>query len=129
MFAAGFHGWNDVVHMARKNMVVTCVDTNADKLWAMAEIYPQGWEFAVDDAWEWAENAIYAERKFDVVSVDPFFGDAAEKAWETLYLWTTLARNLVTLTVKTDTVLNVPDGWEASFFPRSSRAAWLVLQR
>ena len=129
LFSAGFHGWNDVIHMARKNMTVTCVDTNADKLWEMAQIYPQGWEFRVDDAWDFAEYAVLDGREFDVVSVDPFFGDAAERAWETMYLWVTLARKMVTLTVKTDTKLNIPSGWTADYFPRSHRAAWLVLTR
>jgi len=129
LFSAGFHGWNDVIHMARKQMTVTCVDTNPDKLWEMAQIYPEGWEFEVADAWDWAERAVQAGRKFDVVSVDPFFGGAAEHAWETLYLWVTLAKKLVTLTVHTDTQLNVPTGWTADYFPRSSNAAWLVLTR
>ena len=129
LFSAGFHGWNDVIHMARKEMRVTCVDTDSDKLLAMASLYPSGWEFRVEDAWDFAERAAYEERQWDVVSVDPFMGDAAEKAWETLFLWCSLARELVTVTVKTDTRLNVPDGWEASFFPRSSRAAWMVIQR
>jgi hypothetical protein len=35
LFAAGFHGWNDVIHMARKHMAVHCVDVDADKLWDM----------------------------------------------------------------------------------------------
>jgi hypothetical protein len=129
LFAAGFLGHNDVIHMARKEMQVTCVDVNADKLWEMAEIYPEGWEFHADDAWEFAERAVLAGRTFDVVSIDPFFGDAAEQAWETMFLWVTLARELVTLTVKTDTKLNIPSGWTADFFPRSSAAAWLVLTR
>jgi len=130
VFSAGFYGQNDVIHMARKKMTVTCVDKDAEKLFAMAQLYPQGWEFRVDDAWEFAERSVHDGRRFDAVSVDPFLGDAAERVWETLYLWTSLARNLLTITVKTDTQLNVPEGWELSgYFPRSHRAAWMVLTR
>ena len=129
LFSAGFHGWNDCIHMARKEMRVHCVDTDADRLWEMAAIYPEGWAFEVADAWECAERAVRRGEKWDVVSVDPFFGDAAEQAWETLYLWTSLARSVVTLTVRPDTRLNTPDGWTAGYFPRSSGAAWMVLRR
>jgi len=129
LFAAGFLGWNDVIHMVRKEMTVDCVDTDKDKLWEMATLYPEGLACHVSDAWEFAERAVHDGRQWDVVSVDPFFGDAAEKAWETLYLWTSLARKLVTLTVRSSTQLNVPDGWTSDFFPRNDRAAWLVMKR
>lgn len=129
LFAAGFHGWNDCIHFARKGLQTTCVDIDQDKLLEMAAVYPEGWEFRVDDAWEFAERSALEGREWDVVSVDPFFGDAAERAWETLYLWVTLAKSMVTLTVKSDTQLNTPDGWTSSFYPRSDNAAWLVMRR
>jgi hypothetical protein len=102
---------------------------DGDKLLEMAAIYPDGWEFHVDDAWDFAEQAAQEGRMWDVVSVDPFFGDDAPRAWDTLYLWAGLARSLLTVTVKPDTHLNVPDGWEFSYFPRSGNAAWLVMTR
>lgn len=129
LFAAGFLGWNDVIHMVRNEMKIDCVDVDKEKLWEMASLYPSGLAYHVEDAWAFAERAVHDGRKWDVVSVDPFFGDAASRAWETLYLWTSLASQAVTLTVKTDTHLNVPDGWTGSFFPRSDSAAWLVMQR
>lgn len=128
LFAAGFHGWNDVVHFARAEMRIDCVDVDGNKLWEMAELYPGGCAFHVEDAWEFAERAFKAERRWDVVSVDPFLGDAAERAWGDLFLWCGIAKRLVTLTVASDTHLNVPEGWTASYFPRSSRAAWMVLR-
>jgi hypothetical protein len=66
---------------------------------------------------------------WDAVSIDPFFGDQAAQAWDSLYLWAGLARRFLTLTVKPDTYLNVPEGWKASYFPRSTSAAWLVMTR
>jgi hypothetical protein len=128
LFGAGFHGWNDVIHMARKEMEITCVDVDGGKLAEMADIYDRfiGVE---EDAWKFAENATREGNYWDVVSVDPFFGDAAERAWETLYLWTGLAASAVTLTVKSDTQLNIPEPWTSSYYPRSGDAAWLVLRR
>ncbi len=129
LFSAGFYGRNDVIHFVRSGMKVECVDVDSDKLWDMVAVYPAPFAVHVDDAWEFAESAVQKGRQWDVVSVDPFMGDAAEKAWETLYLWTQIARNLVTLTVATSTKLNVPEGWTSSFFPRNDRVAWMVLQR
>ncbi len=136
LFAAGFHGWNDVIHMARKSMEITCVDVDSDKLWKMAEIYPQPIEYHVEDAWEFAETARAEGRQWDAVSVDPFMGDAAEKAWKSISLWLSLARSVLTVTVPnnaeivlTEGPVGAGEGWKYSMFPRSSRASWLVLRR
>jgi hypothetical protein len=129
LFAAGFHGWNDIVWFSLAGLQTTCVDVDGDKLLEMAAIYPDGWDFHVDDAWDFAEQATQEGRTWDVVSVDPFFGDDAPRAWDALYLWAGLARRLLTVTVKPDTHLNVPDGWKFSYFPRSGNAAWLVMTR
>lgn len=128
LFAAGFHGWNDVVHFARAGMRCECVDVDEQKLLEMQAIYPDTFEFTVEDAWRFAEKHVGVDQ-WDVVSVDPFLGDAAEAAWDSLYLWVGLARHLLTLTVTTDTHLNVPEGWTCSFFPRTSNVAWMVLRR
>ncbi len=136
LFAAGFHGWNDVIHMARKEMEITCVDVDYDKLWEMAEIYPNIMTFYVKDAWDFATEAAEQGREWDVVSVDPFMGGAAEKAWESIPLWMSLARETVTVTVAKDAEFVLSEGpvaerdrWTYSTFPRSSRASWLVLRR
>ncbi len=136
LFAGGFHGWNDVIHMARKEMEITCVDVDYDKLWEMAEIYPNIMTFYVKDAWEFATEAAEQGREWDAVSVDPFMGDAAEKAWKSISLWLSLARSVLTVTVPNDAEIvltegpvGAGEGWKYSMFPRSSRASWLVLRR
>jgi len=53
----------------------------------------------------------------------------AQKTWESLELWLSLARNLVTLTVHEDTELPVPAEWTHSYFPRGDDVGWLVMQR
>ncbi len=128
LFSAGFYGWNDVIHMARKNMTVECVDLNGEKLWEMARVYPVGWAFHVQDAWAFAHDMV-GYRRWDAVSVDPFLGDAAQRALETLDLWLALASKMVTLTVTTKTRPVAPEGWSCQFFPRSRIAQWMVLQR
>lgn len=134
LFSAGFHGWNDVIHFYRADMVGTCVDLDGQKLGEMARIYPAGWRFEVEDAWGFAERAAYEERRWDVVSVDPYLGDAADRVWETLPLWLSLARRVVTVTVEGDEEPSLPSGWTHSFFlrgetPHGSNVNWLVLER
>lgn len=129
LFAAGFWGWNDGIHLIRAGLTVDFVDLDTTKLFEMATLMPEGHAFHVEDAWTFASHAAMEGREWDVVSVDPFMGDAAERAWEDLYLWLTITRKMVTLTVKSNTKLNVPDGWNASYFPRNSRVAWLVMRR
>jgi hypothetical protein len=129
LFAAGFWGWNDGIHLIRAGLTVDFVDTDKDKLFEMATLMPEGHAFHVDDAWDFTERAAMEGREWDVVSVDPFMGDMAERVWETFYLWLTVARQMVTLTVKADTTLRSPDGWTESFFPRNSRVAWMVMRR
>ncbi len=129
LFSAGFYGHNDVIHMARKEMEIDCVDVDQDKLWHMAQTYPNVMTFHVKDAWEFAAGAIGEGRTWDAVSVDPFMGDAAEKAWGTMWLWGSLATKLLTVTIDPKQPPWTPGGWESYVFPRSSRAAWMVLTR
>ncbi len=129
LFSAGFLGWNDVIHMVRNEMRVTCVDTDKRKLWEMATIYPAGLELHVEDAWDFAVAAAGAERTWDVVSVDPYMGDAAEKAWNTFHLWTLLADKILTLTVAADRPPVALPGWSSYMFPRNDRVSWMVLTR
>ncbi len=126
LFAAGFHGWNDVIHMARKEMTITCVDKDAEKLWEMATLYPEPCEYVVEDAWTFAHDAITAGRTWDVVSVDPFMGGAAEMARQSLADWCQLAEKFVTFTVAIDRPLWAPPGWTADLYTRNTRVGWMV---
>jgi hypothetical protein len=129
LFSAGFLGWNDVIHMVRNDMRVTCVDVDKDKLFEMASIYPAGLELWVEDAWHFATDAAASGRTWDVVSVDPYMGDASDKAWETRHLWPLLADKIVTLTVAADRELFAPPGWSSYMFPRNDEVSWMVLHR
>lgn len=131
LFAAAFLGVNDAVHMARKDMTVTCVDRDGSRIADMVDLYPEQWTFYVMDAWDFADRAAGQERQWDVVSVDTFTGDATDRSLESLELWCSLATKAVTATTTRHQGLDVvaPDGWRSSLFPRSSIADWLVLRR
>lgn len=128
LFAAGFLGINDAIHMARNDLTVTCVDVDAYKLEQMAAVYPVWWEFYTADAWDYAKAAEGRRQKWDVVSVDTFLGDATKKSLSSLDLWCSIANKAVTATVK-DADPEIPEGWQAEKFPRGYRADWLVLTR
>lgn len=128
LFAAGFLGWNDVIHFARAGMTADCVDTDKERLWEMAMMYPDGWAFHVEDAWEFARQARDLEKTWDVVSIDPFFESCAQKVWDSIDEFLPLARNVITLTVHAGTEIETP-GWEQSYFPRGHDVGWMVMKR
>lgn len=128
LFAAAFLGVNDAIHMARKDMRVTCVDTDESRLREMHDLYPEDWSFRVMDAW-WYAWTYPSPGAYDVVSVDTFTGDATNRSLETLGLWCRLARRAVTVTVAHGQDYVTPKGWRSSLFSRSPRADWLVLRR
>jgi hypothetical protein len=108
-------------------MTVNCVDTNATALEQMQELYPSDWTFEHRDAWAYARDSLMM---WDVVSVDTFTGDATDRSIETLDLWCSLARRLVTATVGKGQAWTAPDGWEGALFDRGGHLAdWLVLTR
>jgi hypothetical protein len=131
LFAAAYLGHNDAIHMARKEMTVTCVDVNDQRLVEMEQLYPDDWEFVVCDAWVFAEHYAATGRTWDIVSVDTFTGDATDRSMDSLELWCSLANRAVVATISLDGTASwdSPEGWRASMFPRSGKAAWLVLRR
>jgi hypothetical protein len=129
LFAAGFWGWNDGIHLIRAGMTIDFVDTDADKLLETAELMPGTHAFHVDDAWDFVEQAAEDGREWDVVTVDPYMGNLAERVWERRSLWTKVARKMVTVTVHVDRPLYAPSGWTPSYFPRNERVGWLVMRR
>lgn len=130
LFAAAFLGVNDAIHMARKDMRVTCVDYDRFRLDKMAPLYPEDWRFVLEDAWIFASRASHFGQQWDVVSIDTFTGDATDRSLESLELWCSLARKAVTATTTRHQGLDVvaPTGWRSSLFPRSNMADWLVLR-
>lgn len=129
LFAAAFNGWNDAIHYAEAGLRTTCVDIDREAVDRMRGIYPDEWRFTVDDAWEFAEDARTLDDKWDAVSCDTFTGQAMRRSLDSLELWCSIARRLVTVTWTDGAAYTVPDGWHASTHPRSGHVHWLVLTR
>lgn len=130
LFAAAFLGHNDAVHFAEAGLTTMCVDIDGHRLKQMQELYPDDWTFAEVDAWE-AASLLLAGRptQFDAVSVDTFTGAATRRSLDSLELWCSLARRLVTITYTAGEAYEVPEGWKGALYERATNVYWLVLTR
>jgi hypothetical protein len=130
LFAAAFQGHNDAIHFARHQLITTCVDTDGERLAGMRELYPPDWSFTVADAWEYAQHAYAVGASWDAVSVDTFTGADTARSLDSLDLWLSVARKVVTCTI---TPLEWRDfaraGWLTYTWERSEIASWLVLEK
>ena len=126
LFAARFYGVNDAIHMKRNSMELMLVDTSP-RVAEMADIY--GCDFEVGDAWDYAEYAAMNGHQWDAVCCDTFTGDPMTRSLNSLELWCSLARDVVTVTHTPGAPYDVPDGWKGWLFPRNDRVNWLVLER
>ena len=107
VFAAEWHGRQDAYWLYEAGITATCVDVNGRKLEEMRRIYPDGWEFVESDAFEFSP----AER-FDVVTLDPFTGDAMERCHRDLALWCSRANNAVIMgSTAAQPLRRAPAGW------------------
>ena len=130
LFAAGFLGINDAIHMWRAGMSGDLIDTDGERLDEMGVIYdPMRWNVRNADAWRWSEEVANLGYQWDVVSVDSFTGDIEPRVLASLPLWCSLARSLVTVTLGRGQDYRVPDGWQEDTMRRSALASWLVLTR
>lgn len=116
MFAAEWHGRQDAYWLAEAGLRVTCVDMNGQKLEEMRRVYPTGWEFIAGDAFEFSP----AER-FDVVTLDPFTGDAMNRCHLLTPRWCSMANRAVIMgSTVAQRVTNVPAGWSVTDVVRRS---------
>jgi hypothetical protein len=129
LFAAGFHGQQDVIWMAEAGLHVTCVDTDGEKLNEMILAYPEGWEYVTGDAFEYAT---LTQRTWDIVNIDAP-SNLFDRCAELLPLWCLLARKTVVLGCGTTTELEPPAGWMvADKVHRSNNfggTSWAVVER
>jgi hypothetical protein len=93
LFSAMWYGMQDVYWIAKAGLVGMCVDLDGEKLNAMREVYPEGWEFVEGDVFEFAEDT---DRTWDVVTLDPWTGQF-ERCADLLPLWCSLAESRVVL--------------------------------
>jgi hypothetical protein len=132
LFAAAFHGQQDAIWMADAGLTATCVDVDAEKLGEMEAVYPAGWEFVQEDAFEYTISAdIEHRRTWDVVSLDcpsNLFDECADF----LPLWCELANRAVILGTGVSTVVEPPPAWRVTERLRRSNflggVYWTVLE-
>lgn len=129
LFAAAFLGVNDSIHFARQEMTCTCVDSDADRLDKMADLYPVDWDFVFADAWEFAQASADGGSMWDVVSVDTFTGGSTKRSLASLDLWCSLSTETVTATLVDGQTYDLPEGWNDERFHRARNIYWLVLRR
>jgi hypothetical protein len=129
LFAAAFLGHNDAVHFAEAGLETTCIDIDRERLFEMRGMYPDIWTFLNTDAFLWARLMKAGRQKWDVVSADTFAGSAMRRSLDSLDLWCSLARKVVTVTTTAGEPYDVPDGWKGSLFERAPSVFWLVLER
>lgn len=131
LFAALWHGRQDAVHMADAGLAATCVDLDERRLNEMAPVYPLGWEFYVDDAYEFTADAA-GNSTWDVVSLDPFTNDF-ERCAKLVDLWCSVARQAVILGTGSALEVRAPRGWKIALRRRRSSFAggvdWVGLTR
>lgn len=130
VFSAAFFGRQDAWYMAKAGMVVDCVDTDAVRLTQMAAVYPDGWHYISEDAFEYAEQASREGVEYDVVSLDPFT-NLFDRCAETLPLWCSLATRAVVLGSR-ETPPDAPEGWRVAQVRKRSDfdggVYWTVLE-
>lgn len=129
LFAAGFYGTQDAIHVVDAGLDATCVDIRPEKLAVMRDLYPEGWEFIEGDAFAYAEMTT---RKWDVVTVDCPSG-AFVRAAKEVGLWCKLANEYVILGSGSNTPLKPPAGWTVWDSRKRSEFSggtfWTVLMR
>lgn len=128
LFASGFLGDNDARWIRDAGLVATCVDTNEEKLYAMAAMFPPSWEFVARDAYD----VSWIDKQFDVVSLDPWTNEFQACA-DNLEAWCGLARHRVIIGTGHDTTFVAPAGWRVTNVRKRSDYAggvfWTLLER
>lgn len=131
LFAGGFRGRNDGIHVADAGLTATCVDVRPDGLFEMSAVYPEGWAFVESDAFLFAAAAITADLSYDVVVVDSPTG-LFDRCAELVDTWARLARRLIVLGSGETTSVTAPPGWRIVEVTRRSGfrggVYWTVLE-
>lgn len=110
VFCAAFLGRQDAVWVADAGLQATCVDADQEKLDQMWALYPDGWEFCCDDAYQYAEQT---DRQWDIVTLDPFTQHMARCA-DNIAAWCRVARHAVIMGTGLETLVRPPNGWRVT---------------
>jgi hypothetical protein len=131
LFAAAWHGRQDAYWVAQAGLRATCVDLDRGRLEEMRAMYPDDWDFVQDDVYAFGIESDVNERRWDVVSLDPFTNQF-DRCAQMLPTWCKLASNVVILGMD-DRQLEVPEGWRITDRRKRSDynggVYWVVLER
>lgn len=73
LYSAALMGQRDVIHFTEHNIQdVTLVDHDAEMMAEMRKAYPSNWSYLVGDAFEFIHSARSKQKRFDVVTLDPW---------------------------------------------------------
>lgn len=110
MFAAEWHGRQDAYWLAEAGVRTTCVDMNGVKLEEMRRVYPDGWEFVESDVFEFK-----SDQRFDVITLDPYTGEAMERCHQLMPRWCGMANLAVIMGSTAEQVVSVaPRDWDVT---------------
>lgn len=130
-FCAGFYGRNDCIWLAETGIQdVVGIDIDARKLDVMRDLYPDEWKFICVDAFDAAH--VFKAGAYDLVCVDAFGGEVADRALGMIEDWCRIARRFVVMTSIGEVEHETPGGWTSRFVRRSDHLGgcyWLVLER
>jgi hypothetical protein len=76
LFGAAFKGENDGQYLRAAGLTCSVVDTDPARLSAMEKEYPPTWAYVCADAFRFVHDAVLRGARYDVVSADPFTGEA-----------------------------------------------------
>lgn len=107
LFSSAWYGMQDAYYVAAAGLRATCVDIRSENFEDMQRLYPEGWEFVQDDAYEFVKRT---QRKWDVVTVDCPSGHF-QKCADLLPTLCRLARRAVVLGSGAATRVEMPEGW------------------
>lgn len=111
LFCAGFYGVQDAVFVADAGLQAVCVDVDVERVDVMRRIYPSGWDFVVDNVYEYAADTRLSPR--DVVTVDCPSGHF-DRCADMVERWCELATEAVVLGSGFATVVLAPTGWSVT---------------
>lgn len=133
LFAAAYGGKQDAIWIEEAGLEADVVDLDEPRLREMGAVYPQSWRFHHADAFAFVRDARLDGRKWDVVSLDPYTGDADRLVVSLLSEICELARDVVIVGVGNEVDVVAPAGWVIVDRRRRSDyrggTFWIVLQR
>jgi hypothetical protein len=131
LFCAGFYGKNDCVWVEEAGITnVTAVDIDQDKVNVMKSLYPDEWEFLVEDVYSFTAKATSKGLEYTLVVADvPLTQFESSRPW--YKHWCLLSTKYVLITAEANAFVragHLPRDWKVkAVINRTSQSSWLFL--